>query len=64
MLEEASRKIGVCLYGIASWSSWCILATDSGGNKRYWVCRGDCGLLFIFKLNKKETIELGDMIGQ
>lgn len=63
MIQEASSKIGVILYPLRQFASWCILATNSGGNARYWVCRGDDDELYVFKLNKKEILELGDRLG-
>ena len=62
MLSEASNKIGVVLYPLKQITTWCILATNSGGNARYWVIRDDNDDIQVIKLNKKEILELGDRL--
>lgn len=37
----------VCLYFVSYTEGDCILATDSGGNKRYLVGRLDTGEVFV-----------------
>ena len=58
MLDEATAKLGVILYPVQVITHWCILATNSGGRARYWVCRGDDDKIYTFKLNDREILEL------
>jgi hypothetical protein len=63
MIQEASNLIGVCLEVVKRIDHWCLLCTDSGGRKRYWVCRGDDEQLYVFKLNKSETLDILETVG-
>lgn len=63
VIQEASSKIGVCLEPVKYINSWLVLCTNSGGKARYWVARGDDDLLYVFKLNKKETIDVIETVG-
>lgn len=58
MIVEATKKMGVVLTPLKYLASWCILATDSGGNARYWVVMDDNDELNVFKLSKDEITEL------
>lgn len=63
MIQEASSKIGICLELVKRIDHWCLLCTNSGGRARYWVCRGDDDQLYVFKLNKSETLEILETVG-
>lgn len=63
MIREASRSLGICLELVKRIDHWCLLCTDSGGRKRYWVCRGDDEQLYVFKLTKPETLEITETVG-
>lgn len=62
MIQEASNKIGVVLYPLHQIATWCILATNSGGNARYWVIRDDNDEIQVIKLNKEERIDLDELL--
>ena len=54
--------IGVVLSPLRYLASWCILATDSGGNARYWVVLDDSDKLNVIKLTKDEVADLDCLI--
>lgn len=62
MIEEATNMIGVVLSPLRYLASWCILATDSGGNARYWVVLDDSDKLNVIKLTKDEVADLDCLI--
>ena len=43
-------------------NSWCVLCSNSGGKARYWVIRGDDDEVYVWKLNKRELLELEDKL--
>lgn len=63
LIQQAATKLSVILYPVRQITSWCILCTNSGGNARYWVVRGDDDQVYAWKLNKSETMEVMETVG-
>lgn len=63
LIDQATSKLSVILHPVKQISSWCVLCTNSGGNARYWVVRGDDDQVYAWKLNKADTLEVLETVG-
>ena len=60
LISTAQQKINIILHPVKVVNNWCVLCSNSGGKARYWAIRGDDDEVYVWKLSKRELLELED----